>query len=368
VLPEAVERLRSRADNLFLREGATETVSLFTTDLFVLLGPISQIGISFYLGLAVLGAATWIVSKRYEPEWLVVVCFSWYYMVLATFQVRFAAQLTLFISVFAGVGCLYLLAKIELVRPIAVFSQGTVTKHSPSISIPRGQLAMYLIAAIALLVALNFIYAPTLVAQTTYSDEQFEATLAIEEHAMSTDRGYPESAVETQWGDIRMYNYFVNGEASSYSSRYESILTAENPDDQRTGLREGGNYIVVTEQEELEAPGYLQLFEGLGVGAGETESTGHFQPVYVGDEVRAFTVVEGASIEVSGPEGTAVTAATTVSIDGQDLSYERSGEVEDGSVTLTVAHPGEYSVEGETVEITDEQVNNGGEVAVELAS
>jgi len=90
--------------------------------------------------------------------------------------------------------------------------------------------------------------------------------------------------------------------------------------------------------------------------------------VYVGDEVRAFTVVEGAVIEVTGSEETAVTAATTVSIDGQELSYERSGEVEDGSLRLTVAHPSEYTVEGETVEVTGDQVNNGDEVTVELAS
>ena len=165
-----------------------------------------------------------------------------------------------------------------------------------------------------------------------------------------------------------MYNYFVNGESQRYNSNFESVLSAETPDDERGGLREGGEYIVITEQEELEAPGYLRLFEGLGVGIDNTESTGHFQQVYVGDEVRAFTVVEGATIEVRGSEGTEVTATTTVSIDGQALSYKRSGEVDDGSATLTVAHPGEYTVEGKTIQISDEQINNGGEVTVDLAS
>jgi len=37
-------------------------------------------------------------------------------------------------------------------------------------------------------------------------------------------------------------------------------------------------------------------------------------------------------------------------------------------LSLTVAHPGEYTVEGETVEITDEHVNSGAEVSVDLAS
>jgi len=57
-----------------------------------------------------------------------------------------------------------------------------------------------------------------------------------------------------------------------------------------------------------------------------------------------------------------------VNIDDQERSYERSGEIEDGKMRLTVAHPGEYTVEGETVEITEGQVNSGGEVTVELAS
>jgi len=274
--------------------------------------------------------------------------------------------------VYAGVVCLYGLSKIDLVRPLQVFersSRSQSTKESSvTFEIPGGHRAAYLGAAIGLLLLVNFIYAPTLVGQATHSDEQFEAAMAISEHVESTDRGYPDSAVEAHWADIRMYNYFVNGEAQRYNTNYESFLSADSPDDERTGLREGGNYIVITETEGMASPGYIDLFEGLGVGAGGVESTGHFQAVYVGEEVRAFTVVEGAVIEVTRSDGTEVTAATTVTIDGEEISYERSAVIDDGEAMIRVAHPGKYTVGSETVDVSEEAVLSGENISITVDS
>jgi dolichyl-diphosphooligosaccharide--protein glycosyltransferase len=285
---------------------------------------------------------------------------------VATIQVRFAAKLTLFISVFAGVGCLYLLAKLDIVRSTSVFGEETISGDTISFSLPRGQQALYLSVMLVLILSANFIYAPTLVGQTTHSDEQFEAALAIDEHVTTTDRGYPASAVEAQWGDIRMYNYLINGEARNYNSNYEQVLTASHPDKRWQGLREGGRYLVITENTGAAVPGYQILFEGLGVGFGDIEETaGRFQPVYVGEDVRAFTTVEGATISVGGASGTEVTAETTVAVNGTETTYERSGVVENGAATIRVAHPGVYQIGEQTVAVSEEAVINGSQITVE---
>ena len=74
--PEDVSRFRGRADDLFGRESATETSSLFATDTGVLLEPLFQLGLGFFLALVPLGVATWYVYREYRPAWLVVVPFT----------------------------------------------------------------------------------------------------------------------------------------------------------------------------------------------------------------------------------------------------------------------------------------------------
>jgi len=309
--------------------------------------------------------ATGLVARRYRPGWLVVVCFGWFYLVLAAFQVRFAAQLTFFISVCAGVACVYLLAKVDLARPIRPFDSSDDPDAGPAFSVPSGSRAGYLGGTLALLLVFNLVFVPSLVGQTTFGDEQFEAAMAIDDHADAVDREYPATAVETDWDNIRMYNYFVNGESSSYDSRYEEFLAASNPDDRYDGLRQGGNYVVLDNRTGASGPTYEILYRGLGVGHDDVNSTaGRFQPVYVGDNVRAFTAVEGARINVTGGNDREITARTDVEIAGEEVSYTRTGVVTDGTATIRVAHPGEYVVSGETVTVTSDAVYEGSEITV----
>ena len=77
---------------------------------------------------------------------------------------------------------------------------------------------------------------------------------------------------------------------------------------------------------------------GIGVGYGDINHTaGRFQPVYITDEVRAFTVVEDAVLNVTGADGENVTAATSVDIEGESVPYERHGVVSDGTAEIRVA-------------------------------
>ena len=366
--PVNPDRILRRLDDLLFREEATETASLFTAEYAYLLGPLWQIGISFYFGLAALAVGTLVVARRYEPGWLVCVCFAWYYMLLAALQARFAAQLVFFIALFAGVACVYLLAKVDLVRQFTPFDRSDPIDIS-DVSMPGGTRSGYLVGTVCLLLIFNFIFIPTLVGQVLYTDEQFEAALEIDDHVENVDREYPDTAIETRWDEIRMYNYFVNGESGSYDSRYTSFLTAEDPDEQHTNLRQNGKYIVINRWPESPGPAYDTLYEGLGVGYGDVNQTaGRYQPVYLSDEERVFTVVEGAVLNVSGDDGRELTATTDVEIDGETIEYERRGTVAEGFVEIRVAHAGEYTIAGETVTVSEENVSEGEELRIDGGS
>ena len=398
--PGDVDRLQTRADDLFFREGISETTSLFSPDFAVIFGPLLQLGLGFYFAIAVLAVATWAVARRYEPGWLVPVCFAWYYTLLATVQVRFAGQLAIFIAPFAGIGLVYLLSAIDIARPVAALGRGndadpvsTGTRSSrsrssragaddvssegnaiTSLALPEGtRLRGYLAATVALVLLFNLLLVPSLVGQTTHDRAQFDAALTVDSHAEEVDREYPRNFVLSQWGDNRMYNYFVNGEARSYGyaqSNHDQFLASSNPDDSYDRFQDRVGYVVVTDRENAPATNttYAALHEGLGLGANDTAPTGHYQLLASDDGVRTFAVVPGATIAVSEPSGEAVTATTTLTIDGgsDDTTYEyaRSATVANGTATIRVAHPGEYQVGNETVTVTDDDVLAGNQTTV----
>jgi dolichyl-diphosphooligosaccharide--protein glycosyltransferase len=124
-------------------------------------------------------------------------------------------------------------------------------------------------------------------------------------------------------------------------------------------LRQGGRYVVINQQSGSPGATYDALFNGFGVGYNDTQPTGRYQPVYVGDEVRAFTVVEGAVLNVTGANGEEIVATTDVEVGGETVTYERRGVIEDGSVELRLAHPGEYTVGGQTVTVSTASVYDG---------
>jgi len=400
--PAEIERFRTRAADLFFREGATETVSLFSPDFAVVFGPLLQLGLGFYFGIAVLGAATWTVARQYEPGWLVLVCFAWYYTLLATIQVRFAGQLAIFIAPVAGIGLIYLLAALDLARPVDLFdsvsTNGKTTRSAPSdhtglpegntstsifdrledtestagissLRIPeRHRLRGYLIAVVMLVLLFNIILVPPLVGQTTHDRAQFEAAQTIDAHADTVDRNYPQNFVLSQWGDNRMYNYFVNGEAESYGyarSTYGEFLASSDPDDWYNRFQGQVGYIVVTNQEstpEIDST-YRALHTGLGVGANNTTATGHYQLLTNRDGVRAFAVVPGARVRVSGTTGERVSASTMVSFADATYRYTRNATITEGSAVIRVAHPGEYTVGNETVTVTASDVLAGNRIS-----
>ncbi|MDB9252678.1 hypothetical protein [Halorubrum ezzemoulense] len=406
--PDDIDRLQTRADDLFFREGISETASLFSPDFAVVFGPLLQLGLGFYFAIAVLAVATWAVARRDEPGWLVLVCFAWYYTLLATIQVRFAGQLAIVIAPFAGIGLVYLLSAIDIARPVATLDRGEdadspSTRGRPSragsnragadgepsegtaitsLALPDGtRLRGYLAATVALVLLFNLLLVPSLVAQTTHDRAQFDAALAVDSHAEAVDREYPRNFVLSQWGDNRMYNYFVSGESQSYGyarSNHDQFLASSDPGDWYDRFQGRVGYVVVTDRENAPTANttYAALHEGLGLGVNDTVATGRYQLLASDDGVRTFAVVPGATIRVTDPAavgatGGAVTATTEVAVEesGANVTHEyaREATVANGTATIRVAHPGEYRVGNATVTVTDDDVVAGNRTTVPAA-
>jgi len=361
--PEDVARFRDRADDLFFRESATETVSLFSVDQLIIFGPLTQLGISFYLAILPLGIATWYALRRYEPGWLVIVTFAWFYLILATIQVRFAAQFALFSALFGGMGLLYFLGAVDLARKPTLFDRTDSPAGRPLELPPTPTIAGYLVAVLSLVLLFNLIFVPTMLGQTQYSDDQFEATMSIEQHAASTDN-HSEEFVLNEWGQNRMYNYFVSGESRSYAyaqSNHMDFISDTDPDDWADEFSGQVGYIALNERETTDGSVHTQLFDEFGAGE---QATGHYQLLFSTEEVRAFVVVEGAQIETTAEPNETVTATKEVDVAGEQFTYERSAQAnDDGEVSIRVAYPGAYDLNGETVTVGEADVYDGASVS-----
>ncbi|ADD03689.1 homolog to oligosaccharyl transferase [Natrialba magadii ATCC 43099] len=382
-------RLRERADDVFFREhhGATETASLFATENSIILEPLAQLGATFYLAIIVLGWAIWVVSRRYEPAWLLLSVYTLFWIALAGFQVRFAAQLAIPMAVLGGLALVYLLAWVDLARLPRPFREGDVDDRGgspstrrtaadggdpePSIIVSRDWRKLATLAWIALLVCgMSLFFVPSLSAQTAYGDAEVAATVAIEEHALETDREYPDNFVLSPWGDNRMHNFFVNGEASSYSyaaNNFDEFRTASDPDDWYDQFEDRVGYVVMPGTSEMPAEmAQTQLHENYGAGGNETDGLAHYQAIYLDEEASAFAVVPGATITGSGEAGEELSLETEVSVSDETFTYERTVTVdEDGSFAVTVPYPGEYIIGDSELEVSMDDVENGEQVVLE---
>ncbi|MFP8953879.1 MFS transporter [Natrialbaceae archaeon A-arb3/5] len=369
--PADWSRLQSRADDLLAREGYLESVSLFAFDQGVIFGPMSQIGIGFYVGIAVLGWACWVVSRRYEPAWLLLSVYTVFWIVLAAYQVRFAAQLTIPLSVLGGVGLVALLSWVDLARVPRPFRSDEPSpsvaadggEDEPSIIFPDDSSKAGFMLGVALLVCgMSLIFVPSLSAQVTHDDAQLDAALAIDEHAEEHDREWRDNAVFSSMGDNRMYNYFVSGESQDYyyvDSWYWDFVQADDPDDWADQLDGNFGYVIANEDDGLPAE---QL------GAGGERALSHYQLLHLSEDedVAAFVLVDGATITTTAESGENVTVETDVNAAGESFTYDREVQADDeGTVAVTVPYAGEYAVGDETVEVTETDVYDGTGVSVE---
>lgn len=380
--PSHIARLRDRADDLFNREVAIETASLFGSGGFDLIyQPLAQLGIGFFLGLVPLLALTWYATRAYAPGWLVMLSFTWLYFLLATVQIRFAAQFSLFLALFAAIALVYVLGALELVRPPTVFATpdrptgedskpGTASAifepesdagdgDAEALSLPDDfQSASYLLSMVVLFLLLNLLFVPTLLGQIQYDDAEVAATTSVASHA-ENHPDHPQYVL-SHWGDNRMHNFFVNGDSQSYGyarSKYGSFVTADDPDVARQDLRGSVGYVILTDHDLEHAGVHEALFANRG--AGEA-STAHFQLLYTAGDVRAFAVVPGAELVVPAGANDPVTASLNLTVSGEQLAYERTATANaDGQARIRVAYPGTYEVGDRSVTVSEAAVYAG---------
>ncbi|MFD1562799.1 MFS transporter [Haloarchaeobius amylolyticus] len=376
----------ARLDDLFLRSGATETLSLFSTEYAVFFGPMYQLGMGFYVALIALGWVVWLVTRRYKPGWLLVGTYATYLLILAGVQVRFAGQLAIPLAVLTGLGLVQLLAVVDLARTPVPF-QGTASSLrddardgdtvatdggqslEPSISIPDGRKIGYVVGIGLLILGLSLIYVPGLTADVTHSESQVEAASAIDDHAAAADRTYPENFVLSEWGDNRMYNYLVSGESRTYSYAQNNYMAfqASDPDSWYDQF-EGRVGYVVTEVDGKEPAEKTQvrLLKDLDSDGNDTDGLAHYQAILVDDDVAAFAVVPGATIRASGAPGETVVVSTNVTVGDESFIYERGITIEEtGHGEVTVPYSGEYSIDDRQVAVSEEDVLNGTVVELE---
>ena len=393
--PEDWVEAQGRMEDLFLREGYTESVSLFTPEYAVLFGPLVQIGVGFYLAVGVLGWAAWLTWRRYEPGWLLLSVYTGYFIALAAVQIRFAAQLVVPLSVLGGVGFVYALSAVDLARIPRPFQGGAAgsprTEGSnswreddagpdPAFELPDPRMAAYLLAVGLLLCSFSLLYVPSLTAQTTYTDGQYAAVQEIDAHAEATDREYPDDFVLSRWGDNRMYNYFVNGESRGYGyamSNYDDFRFGDDPDGWYGEFDGRVGYVVLTDVDAdlPEDTTQIQLLEERGTGGGD-DALAHYRAIMLEEDVAAFAVVPGATIEIEGEPGAEIDVETTATVSGETIDYRRTATAdENGTATVTVAYPGEYDIGGEygggeddggeTVTVSESDVEEGATVTAE---
>ena len=377
--PEDWAAAQRRVGDLFFREDITETASLFSTEYAVLLGPIYQLGMEFYIALAVLGWVGLVVYRQYEPGWLLLGTYSGFLLVLAGIQVRFAGQLAIPFSILGGLGVVYVLSVVDLAQTPAPFEAQTASKVSdsgrstPSISLPDRHKLVYLVGIGVLIFGMSLIFVPGLTAQATYSGPQASALEAIDDHTTEFDREYPANFVLSEWGDNRMYNHFVNGESRSYGyaqNNFQDFLLGSTPDDWYSQFDGRVGYVVLTEVDaDIPAEStQSQLLTNLGAGGNGTEALSHYQLLSVDDDrsAAAFVVVPGATITAPGEPGETVNVSTEVSVGDSSFTYEHEVTVGDnGQVEVIVPYAGEYSVGSASVEVTETDVLDGAVVATD---
>jgi asparagine N-glycosylation enzyme membrane subunit Stt3 len=353
------------------------------------------VGVLVILGFASVLAAPMVLFaglwgwRRLESGWFVVVVYAVHFGVLAALQRRFAGELAPFAAILGGVGFVMLASWFDLVRP-PVSRRGGSEDVSSAVAADGGnddelvvpdRTRVALLAGLAgVAVGSGSLYAALIDRRLVITDATYEAARWIAEHVDANDIPYPESYVLSKWGRNRIYNYFVNGEAASYSyarRNYEDFLFSNSTAaadwyeefDGRVG------FVVTRDLPHLGLISSSTIQSTLHDRFGAAEisdiaGVGHFRAVFATDDGarKVFRVVPGATLRGPAPgDADEVRLAAEVSIPGADFEYVRRASVTDGVFEVTVANPGTYRIErdGRTVDVSERMVQSGETVRVE---
>jgi len=111
----------------------------------------------------------------------------------------------------------------------------------------------------------------------------------------------------------------------------------------------------------------IRLHEYNGGTVGGTPGVGHYRAIYISDDdsVKAFAVVPGALLVGEASPAQDLAISTTVSVTGSEFEYSRTIRTDgNGRYRVRVAYPGEYTIGGETIQVSGQAVQSGQQVNV----
>mgnify|MGYP000669193083 CR=1 FL=1 len=363
LFPSSWASLTDQLGRLVGGEDIAETIGLFnpgTWGVLLLFG--------FALVLAV-PAMVW-ASRRAldDARWGIAAIYAWYFLLLATFQVRFVGELAAFAAVFAGITFVWIAAWIDAI-PWPDLSERVLEP----LRIPDRGTVVTLTLLFLLVGSLGIVQVPVKTSQVTTDGDAYASAAFIEERSAELGQSYPDDYILSDWGENRMYNYFVNGEAESYGyarQHYSDFVTSDSIDGWYDRFSGRVGYVVLgTPPDDVGSQTvWLQLERAT---AGERNGFAHFRPVYrAPDGTRTvFAVVPGARITGTAAANETVTVSTEVSIPNREFVYTRQTAANaTGHYAVRVSTPGTYAVDvggdERSVTVPDAAVRNGTTVSV----
>jgi dolichyl-diphosphooligosaccharide--protein glycosyltransferase len=302
---------------------------------------------------------------RTRPRWIPVVVYATVFLVLSVAQVRFAGQLALFTAVFGAIGFVHLAERVDVARRPVVLSESRVPIDD--VSIPERQTARTVVILFLLVTSLGMVQTGVKTSQLTIDDAEYRTAKWTQEYRESQGWAENESGVISDWGRNRMFNYFVNGDSREDSfaqNNYAKFVLSTN---EKSWYKELSfkdiRFVVltpaaVTNQSALGT----RLYRANTSRSGGSVGTKHFRLLYQppGGSFKVFSVIPGALVVADSQPNTTVSVTTTVSNEAGTFDYHRTVTADpNGRLDVVLPYPGRYQVGNETVELTEQQVQNG---------
>jgi dolichyl-diphosphooligosaccharide--protein glycosyltransferase len=315
--------------------------------------------------------------RHREPAWFVLAVYVLWFLALAFIQRRWAVQLGLFLSVFAGVGFIALAHWLALVLPPMPLREDPSGADQEVLEPPdRTRLAL-LGGMGAIGVGSGALFSKFILDQLSYDDAAYGAAAWMREYAGERGWAYPQNYVLAEWGRARMYNYLVNGESRSYfyaRNNYGEFVFSTDAEGWYDRF-EGRVGFVVTRAVENPIPLRMQarLHEQHGSASDVADGLGHFRAIWEsadGSE-KVFTVVSGATVTGEADPDTEIALSTTITLagTGRTVEYRRRAETDaQGQFSVVLAHPGEYEVDDGrgSLTVNEEAVRSGAELTLQV--
>lgn len=361
--PESWSRLVTAVtEQLFARRAIKEVASLLInpTQWFLLFGLI------LLFGLPYLGYGTY--RARTDEQWLPVVVYGWYFLGLSAIQARFTGEFSAILAIFAGFGFVHIASWVDLIRPPASFLDGSIT----SVQLPDSRRLLSLAFLFLVLMSLSIALTPIVISQGTVPDGQYEMVLEIDAYSEDHDLSYPQNYVFSNWGDNRMYNYFVNGQSRSYSyarQNYARFVRSNDGSQWYQRLHDRTGFVVTTGDTVTDNPRALgtRLHTAYGARTQVAPGLAHYRLIGTADDgdYKAFAVVTGAVLNGTATSNERVTVRREVSVDDVTFQYTRQTTANaNGQFSLRVPYPGTYQVNNQTATVPESAVTNGSTVPV----